>query len=214
MRVIIALVAGLTCVVLAVFVGQRRQMAEVSRLGDELREVQSRPTVSPRQDASRTIVLTGRERSNTVDRTSTDSPERAGSGAGDLDASSAGYREPATTPQAEQDRVDEATLRLGSEFSNESYDGTWAPEARALIDGELRKFEGGELAGVECRASLCRAQVHHPNGTGQQAFVRNLIAPPRFWQGEIEALRQPLGANGEMTTTIFFAREGRAIEPQ
>lgn len=102
----------------------------------------------------------------------------------------------------------EATLR------GEAIDATWAAQATDAVEQafEDKALEGSVLDALECRSTLCRVEVTHPNPTARADFMLRfpmMVGPvlPSTTTQLIEA------DDGSSTTWIYLARQGHELSP-
>lgn len=119
--------------------------------------------------------------------------------------------------EAEEAQVDFHRTRNEARFVSEPRDPEWAEPARTQVEGLLRAQAGSssQVGSVECRQSLCRAEVAHTDERERQRYVRDVINAletgldqGQRWPGERMALRerQP---DGTLVTVLYYAREGQ-----
>jgi hypothetical protein len=101
---------------------------------------------------------------------------------------------------------------LNVHFYGESDDRRWTQAERQKYQSKLGDVipAGSKLVSFECRSSMCRAEVSHPDLDAHIAFIRSgFIAKP--WQ---EAVHVSLGESSDaakVTSVVFLAREGQAL---
>ncbi len=102
----------------------------------------------------------------------------------------------------------EATLR------GEAIDATWAAQATDAIEQTLedKALEGSVLHALECRSTLCRVEVTHPNPTARADFMLRFpmavgLVLPSMTVRPIE------GDDGSSTSSIYLTREGHELPP-
>jgi len=102
----------------------------------------------------------------------------------------------------------EATLR------GEAIDATWAAQATDAIEQALedKALEGSVLDALECRSTLCRVEVTHPNPIARADFM--LRFPMKVGQVLPSMTVRPIeGDDGSSTSSIYLAREGHELPP-
>ncbi|MDP2317646.1 MAG: hypothetical protein Q8P41_32470 [Pseudomonadota bacterium] len=88
-------------------------------------------------------------------------------------------------------------------------DPAWAGEAEAFLDAALEEVAGGsvELLDVECRTSMCWAQVRGATRGDLEATLDALpFTSPWNTQGHVE-----LDVDDPLAVQIWVAREGRVL---
>jgi hypothetical protein len=99
---------------------------------------------------------------------------------------------------------------IDSVFGAQSYEGGWARDAARRLEDALTSIGGGAsaLSSVECRSSLCKAQIVHNDEAQFQRFLEQAFRAVSYWDGPRLSLRDEPGADGRVTSTMFFAKEG------
>jgi hypothetical protein len=132
---------------------------------------------------------------------------------------------PASTPGAEQQATAstgeaaaaiteaEQAAHVDLVFSQETTDGAWASETERAIGASLRGLtETSTLAALECRRSLCKANLRHPDQTKFSAFLDRVVArADEVWTGPLYSNRDSVGPDGVVQNTIYFAKQGHSI---
>lgn len=135
---------------------------------------------------------------------------------GQKDAPAAEVEPPPTEAESLEQLKERQLLALvvmDSEFDAEKLDTNWARSAAASLSASLSNRLGSEsrLESLECRASLCRAEIVHGQESERLAFLNRSFGQPAMWPGETLAVKDGEGT-GERTV-MFFAREGRHLDP-
>ena len=109
--------------------------------------------------------------------------------------------------------AEEQAAHVGMVFSQEAIDSGWAQQTERSIGGSLRSLtESSTLANLECRKTLCRASLRHPDETKLSDFLDRVSARANeLWTGPIYAHRDAVGADGVVQNTIYFAKQGSSI---
>lgn len=141
------------------------------------------------------------------------------------DEANAAPPDTADSAQAEEEAEVEAHLARNEErFVAEPRDPAWADGARTKIEGFLQAPDGAgsKLSSVECRTSLCRAEVVHADDRERIRYVESVfkagqtgLEPEQRWPGERMALRE-LRPDGSFVTVLYYAKEGQPFyeEPE
>jgi hypothetical protein len=110
---------------------------------------------------------------------------------------------PEERKRAALEQQTQAIAALDARLQGEREDRGWAAEVRRQIGETLGDLAGSSLRSVDCRASLCRAELTHPDPQALEGFISKYSgAGPNFqlfYQREGDAL----------ATTVFVARRGQ-----
>jgi hypothetical protein len=98
-------------------------------------------------------------------------------------------------------------------FAQETPDAGWARESERAIGDSLRRLaESSAVEALECRRSLCKAALRHPDQTKFSDFLDRVVAHANdVWTGPIYSHRDSVGADGVIQNTIYFAKQGQAM---
>jgi hypothetical protein len=120
--------------------------------------------------------------------------------------------EPPAAPPPINVALEDTRDTLDARFHSESADRGWALEASVLIRKNLEGVIAGnsQLLSLDCRASLCRAEVKHDDLAAHQAFIQNaFVTAPASWQGPtLASYREDGRARGGIVSVLFFGRDG------
>jgi len=118
-------------------------------------------------------------------------------------------------PEPEPTSPEEQRANLAATFEAETADPSWSgPETKrwvsVLSDVGLSSTE---LAGVECRRSLCRAQLHLANDARYNAFLKTAVASPALRTAGVQStfLREPASPDGRVPVWMYFSRAGTTL---
>lgn len=120
----------------------------------------------------------------------------------------------ATSPGKPERTFDDVRDALNSRFYGEAYDSSWSASARQKFQTQLSEAlpEGSRLVSVECRSSMCRAEISHRDIKAHQSFVQNAFAPPRaHWDGPTMVSLEDEPGTNNVTSVAFWGREGQAL---
>jgi hypothetical protein len=110
----------------------------------------------------------------------------------------------------------EIAEQMDERFFGEWIDPGWRHEATPRAE-KLRATlpEGARVVSLECRSSMCRVEMSHPNLEAFQGFVReSLLGSGREWDGPLMAtLMSDPGQPGEVRAVAYLAREGADLTP-
>lgn len=173
-----------------------QQQSELDELRREIREaravtiaLQPRPTVTPsavpsaRPDASNDVV-----------------PANAESAA--------------VPPPRKELTFQDVRDGLSARLYAESYDPSWSAAARKRIEERLSAAlpGGSRLVSVDCRSSICRAEVSQPDFDAHRKFVQAAFADPSVsWEGPTMVTLGEEPGSRMVTSVAFLAREGRDL---
>lgn len=98
-------------------------------------------------------------------------------------------------------------------FQTQRVDAEWAKQATSeLHDGIEKLLPEGALRSVECRATLCRAELVCADAAAVSAFVDGALrAEDRVWKGAASVLKTGETRDGAWEVSAFFAREGTTM---
>ncbi|MEO8183802.1 MAG: hypothetical protein ABI895_33680 [Deltaproteobacteria bacterium] len=102
---------------------------------------------------------------------------------------------------------------LDIRFTSEDDDRAWSRDAevraQAYLTGDALK--PSRLQSVECRASLCRAEIEQPNEAAHRAYLEQTFTQPASdWTGPLMASLVE-GPSGRLATVVFLARPGTEL---
>jgi len=122
---------------------------------------------------------------------------------------------PEPLPEPEPISPEEQQANLSAAFDAESADPAWSgPESKRWISvmSELG-LSSTEVDGVECRRSLCRAQIRLANDARYGAFLKAAVAAPALRSAGVQStfLRQPAAADGHVSASMYLSRAGAAL---
>ncbi len=115
---------------------------------------------------------------------------------------------PRTEPPAPEDTI----ANMDVVYAAQPADRGWgAASARKLEDG-LGRFtdSGSRIQSVDCRTSICKVVVSHPDVSRQQSFVSGAFGTTDYWTGPRAAIRK-VDPNGDVSTLAFFGRDGTSL---
>ncbi|HEY6177200.1 MAG TPA: hypothetical protein VIX73_22240 [Kofleriaceae bacterium] len=112
---------------------------------------------------------------------------------------------PAERKKAALEEQRRAVELLAARVEDEPRDQSWSSEIRAELTGNLGA-SAGSLRSVDCGATLCRAELRHPDKQKHQQFIETLSQTLHknfqlFFERDGDAL----------ATTVFIARPGHAM---
>jgi hypothetical protein len=101
---------------------------------------------------------------------------------------------------------------LQSRFAIEKVDVAWATTARQEVSADLAKVNanGVTLQGVECRASLCRAELVSASPEAALAFSESYLRQ-RTWTGPGFMSSDEQNPDGSRRTVMFLGRAGTEL---
>jgi hypothetical protein len=114
--------------------------------------------------------------------------------------------------------VAEVAAHVESSYARQAVDASWAGPTQVVLSEHMGKqLASSALESLECRESLCKARLRHPDPASYSAFIDRLYANANdIWKGPITFYRDSSGegdnvaASGEATVrnSIYFAKEG------
>jgi len=122
--------------------------------------------------------------------------------------------EPAPTPApAKEVSTEEVRDSLSARFVQENYDSNWSVVARGKIQALLAAATptGARVLSVECKTSLCRAEVSEPDIDSHKQLIRKALTSATPWAGSTMVTLADDPSSGHITSVAFFAREGKAL---
>lgn len=133
------------------------------------------------------------------------------SGDSHAEAHAQGSNAPPPEPQAA-----EVIEQMDERFFSEPLDPGWSQQARRRVEqlgGMMPK--GARVVSLDCRTSLCRMEMSHPNLESFQDFVRQgLLGGGYEWDGPVmAAVKGDPHQPGELLTVAYLAREGTDLSP-
>lgn len=134
---------------------------------------------------------------------------------GAAEADQAGANGPPLAARPEP-TVEQARDQLEHRFASESRDPSWSDGARSRISSFLTPGlpPNSRLLSLECRKSMCRAEIAHENLEAHQKFLSaSLMSPSNTWDGpHMATLGENSGGSG-VVTVAFLARPGVSLAP-
>jgi hypothetical protein len=117
--------------------------------------------------------------------------------------------------------VAEVAAHVESSYARQAVDASWAGATQVVLSEHLGKqLAASTLESIDCRESLCKARLRHPDPASYSAFIDRLYANANdIWKGPITFYRDSSGegdngaASGEATVrnSIYFAKEGTEL---
>jgi hypothetical protein len=111
--------------------------------------------------------------------------------------------------------VEDQHAFLQASFDGQTTDASWARSSRAQLEDDIRRRlpASSSLHSVDCRSSICKADIVHADETGYRTFVNSTFATD---PGERSAWRGPLamwrsGSGEDWTMTVFFGKDGEPL---
>jgi len=119
---------------------------------------------------------------------------------------------PATAETKPELTVADQRIYLQSRFAAQKVDSGWAATARQELSDDLGRFSGKDvrLQGVECRSSLCRAEVTLTNHEAGVAFMESWVRK-RTWVGPGYAANDETNPDGSARMVVFLGRPGTEL---
>jgi len=113
---------------------------------------------------------------------------------------------------ARQLRVQEVVATLTDQLAVEGVDDAWSADAMDQITWvtEQQGNEGSTLGYVDCRTTLCRAEIHHRDEGTMNDFTRSL--PFALQWNSTLTMAVTDNADGTKTSTLFISRDGHDLD--
>lgn len=94
-------------------------------------------------------------------------------------------------------------------YDDETSDPDWSATAASELDDLLRRNlpGGSRLDALECRSTMCRIDLSHPDAEAHSRFVMEGL---RDWPGSI-FVADEIQKDGEYIVTLYAAREGTEL---
>jgi hypothetical protein len=121
---------------------------------------------------------------------------------------------PTPTPAPAKDLSSEDVRdSLSARFVQEDYDSNWSVVTRGKIQTLLAAAipTGARVLSVDCKTSLCRAEVAEPDIESHKQLIRKGFTSATAWQGSTMVTLADDAGSGHITSVAFFAREGKAL---
>jgi hypothetical protein len=121
--------------------------------------------------------------------------------------------DPGVDPASEITSQEEYYAKVGLAFSAEPMDAAWARNTEYALRNTLSELaETSTVDSLECRQSLCKADVQHVDQEKFSAFIDRTIASAReTWSGEIAWYRDSVTSDGAVHSTMYFGKPGISI---
>jgi hypothetical protein len=122
--------------------------------------------------------------------------------------------EPAPTPTPPKERsTEDVRDSLSARFVREDYDSNWSVVARDKIQTLLTAAipTGARVLSVDCKTSLCRAEVSEPDMESHKQLIRKGFTSATAWAGGSMVTLAHDPGPGHITSVAFFAREGKGL---
>ncbi|WP_437534101.1 hypothetical protein WME79_08390 [Sorangium sp. So ce726] len=109
----------------------------------------------------------------------------------------------------------EMKSELDTVFASERPDPAWTSEASRTVSSRVAAVlpESSALRDVDCHASMCRIETSHTDLESYRNFVQGAFMIPgtRIWNAGFFASPPTPDARGELTATVYLAREGEPL---
>jgi hypothetical protein len=119
------------------------------------------------------------------------------------------------TPAAETPAISEKELLQRTEelFRSEGQDPVWSAQALIMARQQLSPAIGdrGRMQ-VECRSSICRAEIVYPDHATYDLVTDQTSAPLYYWRGGRTSLLPSSTPDGKIVVVHYLFREGE--DPQ
>ena len=118
-----------------------------------------------------------------------------------------------TPPEAKPElTVADQRMYLQTRFAAQKVDAGWASTARQELSDDMARFSDKDvrLQGVECRSSLCRAELTLASHDAGVAFMETWVRK-RVWVGPGFAANDETNPDGSGRMTIFLGRPGTEL---
>jgi hypothetical protein len=111
-------------------------------------------------------------------------------------------------PSSNEMSADQLRMSVEDRFEADKVDRDWAVSARHQAEAHLTRSlaAGSTLRSVECKATICRAEVEQPDLTAHQAFLRAAIASGAGWDGPAMAALEPRSGGAAIVTVVYLGR--------
>jgi len=103
---------------------------------------------------------------------------------------------------------------LGARFIEEGYDSKWSVVTREKVQARLSSAlpKGARVLTVDCKTSMCRAEIAQPDLESHHAFMKSAFASPSVpWEGSTMLALAEEPGTGRVTSIAYFAREGQGL---
>ncbi len=114
-----------------------------------------------------------------------------------------------------QDEVRAHETAVEAAFVGELVDRSWASDAGRELRSRLRSqiANTSSLRDVDCRSSLCRVEMIHPNADTADEFIHKAFLSPedRAWPGPGMTLPPQENSDGTLTVVVYLGREGDSL---
>jgi hypothetical protein len=117
----------------------------------------------------------------------------------------------AARPRAPEVSDAEIRDRTRVKFESETPDPQWAAGASKRSYGEMAKAlpSGSRILSNECRRSMCRAEIAHPDLRSFQQHMQSMISDSETqWPGPFMGAVTSTGDDGAVTAEAYFVRDG------
>jgi hypothetical protein len=120
----------------------------------------------------------------------------------------------AEKPPAPPSSADQEAF-LASTFSSQPIDAAWSRGAARQISDILRPIAGKNtnVVSVDCRATLCRADLEHETDADFRAFMNAMFtgAGAGAWNGAGGGGKVETEPDGRVKAVLYFAKEGTEL---
>ena len=120
--------------------------------------------------------------------------------------------EPEFDPAHERAEVTRTRERLDDRLEGEIADGSWAAseETRILEDLDGALLGSAYVVDTECRSTLCRVKLEHPEPRGLDRLLLAIMSKPAF-AGRRWFVEQGTTGSGSGKMSVYLARRGLAL---
>lgn len=125
---------------------------------------------------------------------------------------SAPTSEPAPPPKVPT--TEEMRDGLNVHFYEEAVDTSWSETTRRQLQTRVSGLlpAGSKLVSMECRSTMCRAEVAHPDLEAHREFIRaGFSSPAEMWRIATNVSLGEPADSAKVTSIVFLSREGREL---
>jgi hypothetical protein len=134
-----------------------------------------------------------------------------------------GAREPAQSVESDEAQKARYWSHVDSVWENQEVDRAWAPDRQVSADIARVLPSGSRLNALECRTSMCRIELAHPDIDTHNEFMMSALVPPAsmapgqefrpVWQGMTMFKVEKPEPGKPLKTVAYFVRADHELPP-
>ena len=120
---------------------------------------------------------------------------------------------PSNEQWEEEERANQTAVEFA--FASETIDRFWAPDTTRELQDQLTALlpASSSLREVDCRSSLCRVEIVHPDAEASNAFIQRTFMEHKeqTWDGPGMVMPAQMNSDGTVVVAVYLGREGDSL---